>query len=138
MGMNCLLGYKSICVYDTCREDAQITAHGILKKIYSGDENIDNWVPFLPVTTHSKTFATAVTWFNEKDEVVLNVYNEVEKRIQELISREMTFYVTHGYNSTNGDFKIEERINSIILHNMLNYRDTYVTEEKFENYILGE
>lgn len=130
MGMNCLIGSSSISVYDTTRDEARITAHHLLLKIYAGDET--------PTGSNFKTsFAAAVNWFNEKDEVVIGIYDQVEKSIQELIDREMTYYVTHGYNKSPGEYRIEESISSIINHYMVEYMERHVSAEKLKKYTLG-
>tara|TARA_R110002012_G_scaffold231339_1_gene404026 strand:- start:144 stop:587 length:444 start_codon:yes stop_codon:yes gene_type:complete len=129
MGMNCLIGSSSISVYDTTRDEARTTAHNLLLKVYTGDETLTG-------SDLKSSFAAAVTWFNESDEVVIGIYNQVEKSIQELINREMTYYVTHGYNKTPGQYRIEESISSIIQHYMVEYKERYVSNEKLEKYTL--
>ena len=139
MGMNCLIGSSSISVYDTTRDEARTTAHHLLLKIYTGDETpIDvSEALFVPGSHFTNCFAAAVSWFNESDEVVIGIYDQVEKSIQELINREMTYYVTHGYNKSPGEYKIDERISSIIHHYMVEYMERHVTDEKRKKYTLG-
>jgi hypothetical protein len=49
----------------------------------------------------------------------------------------MTYYVTHGYNKSPGEYRIEESISSIIQHYMVEYMERHVSAEKRKKYTLG-
>lgn len=148
MGMNCLIGSSSISVFDTTMDEARTTAHHFLLKVYSNDEKpIDvSEVLFVPGSHFTNCFTAAAYWFNEDDSAIMELYEQVEKSIQEHINREMTYYVTHGYNKRNGEYKIEESVSSIIHHYMVEYMericsgkklDWGVTAENLKKYTLG-